>query len=188
MTISSEVNRVSITDSGTEITITNLEIQNENQIKVEKTDTAGAISTLVLTTDYTVNSTLTTVTLNVALVTNEIATVTIDVPVTQGTEYKNTSALNSETVEDALDKLTLQNKQQAEDISRAIELRVDSSLSDITFPDPGASEYIRWNAAGTALETAEGVVGSLDDLTDVTITAAANNDLPIMELHGWIYQ
>jgi hypothetical protein len=105
MTISSEVNRVSITDSGTEITITNLEIQNENQIKVEKTDTAGAISTLVLTTDYTVNSTLTTVTLNVALVTNEIATVTIDVPVTQGTEYKNTSALNSETVEDALDKL-----------------------------------------------------------------------------------
>jgi hypothetical protein len=197
MTISSEVNRVSITDSGTEITITNLEIQNQNQIKVEKTDTAGAISTLVLTTDYTVNSTFTTVTLNVALVTNETATVTIDVPVTQGTNYKNTSALNSETVEDALDKLTLQNKQQAEDISRSISLRVDSALSDIDFPDPGASEYIRWNAAGTALETNPGVVGSLTDLSDVTITAAANNevlahngtawvDLPINNLAGAI--
>ena len=186
MTISSETKRVSIADSGTEITITNLEVQNSSQIKVEKTDTDGSISTLALTTDYTVNSTLTTVTLNSALVTNQKATVTIDVPLTQGNVYKNTSALNSATVEDALDKLTLQNKQQAELLDRAITLPVDSSLSSIDFPDPGADKYIKWNSAGTALEAVAGSVANLGDLADVTITAAANNEVLAYNGSAWV--
>jgi hypothetical protein len=188
LTITSETSRVAISDSGTEITITSLQVQGSADIKVEKTETDGSLSLLVLNTDYTVNSTNTTVTLTTGLVSGETATVSLDVEVTQGTEFKNSSALNSETVEDALDKLTLQNKEQADRLSKSILLRNDSSLSDITFPSPGADEFIKWNAAGTALESVSTSVGGLGSLTDVTITSAATNEIISYDGSAWVNQ
>jgi hypothetical protein len=188
LTITSETSRVAISDSGTEITITSLQVQGAADIKVEKTETNGDLTLLTLTTDYTVNSDNTTVTLVTGLVSGETATVSLDVEVTQGTEFKNSSALNSETVEDALDKLTLQNKEQADRLSKSVLLRNDSTLSDITFPSPGADEFIKWNAAGTALESVSTSVGGLGSLTDVTITSAATNEIISYDGSAWVNQ
>lgn len=76
------------------------------------------------------------------------------VPETQETDYPEGGAFPAAAHEQALDKLTMLVQQHSEEIARAPGLPVSSSLTGITVPEPGASELIRWNAAGSALETA----------------------------------
>lgn len=172
MTISSAVNKVQIS-SGSTITITNLEAQSDSQVLVTKKSAAGVESTLVLTTDYTIDSDLTTVTLNVALVTDETATASLNIPNTQATDYKNASPFNAETAEDAFDKLTLKNKQQQEELDRAVKFQIsETASSGIDIPDASgqAEKYLKLNAAETAFEwqtlsASSGLGNIVEDLT-----------------------
>lgn len=169
MTISSTTDKVQIS-SGTEITITSLEAQDSSQVLVTKTSSSGVESTLVLTTDYTIDTDLTTVTLNVALAASEKATATLNIPNTQGTDYVNTSPLNAETVETALDKLTLKNKQQQEEIERSIKFVKSETTSGIEIPEVSGNggKYLRLNSAETdfeyaALASGSGIAEVVDD-------------------------
>ena len=74
--------------------------------------------------------------------------------------------------EQALDKLTMLVQQHSEEIARAPVLPVSSSLADITVPEPGASEVIRWNATGSALETA--------GIADLSLGIAAEVQAPAL--------
>jgi hypothetical protein len=152
MTISSAVNKVQIS-SGSTITITNLEAQNASEVLVTKTSAAGVDSTLVITTDYTIDTDLTTVTLNVALAASEKATATLNVPITQTTDYKNASPFNAETAETALDKLTLIVKQQQEELDRAVQFAIsDTSALAFDSPSGNANKYLKLSSDETTVE------------------------------------
>jgi len=154
MTISSAVDKVQIS-SGSTITITNLEAQDSSQVLVTKKDASDVESTLVLTTDYTIDSALTTVTLNVALATSETATASLNIPNTQATDYKNASPFNAETAENAFDKLTLKNKQQQEELDRSVKFVISETASTgIDVPDVtgNGDKFLKLNSGATAFE------------------------------------
>lgn len=70
---------------------------------------------------------------------------------------------NAERLADQLCRLI---QQRQEEIDRTVKLTVTSAFSDITIPDPSAATFLRWNAAGTALENV-----TLADLSTVPISA-----------------
>lgn len=169
MTINSLTNKVQIA-SGSTITITSLEIQDDDQVRITKTASNGVETVLTKTTDYTVNSTLTTVTLNTALASGETATATLNIPTTQGTDYKNTSALNSETIEDALDKLTLKGKQDAEKFDRTLQQAISDTTTLGTLPNltSSAGKFLKRNSTNdgwsvTTLSSTAGITAVSDD-------------------------
>lgn len=86
------------------------------------------------------------------------ATVTIlrKQPMAQGSDYVPNEAFPAERIEKDLDKLAMQTQQHDEALKRAIKLPKVSTLTNIDFPVPVADKFIKWNAAGTALETATG--------------------------------
>ncbi len=94
------------------------------------------------------------------------------VPETQDTDYPEGGAFPAAAHEQALDKLTMLVQQHSEEIARAPVLPVSSSLTGITVPEPGASQLIRWNAAGTALETAA--------IADLSLDLPAEIDSPAL--------
>lgn len=69
-------------------------------------------------------------------------------------DYQTSGSFRAETINRDLDSLALQIQQLAEKISRAPLLSVATVLAGLAFPSPGAGQYIRWNDAGTALQTA----------------------------------
>lgn len=97
-----------------------------------------------------------------------------DVPATQKSAYPTNDNFPAVVHEDALDKLTMLVQQAEEALGRAPKLAASSALSDIDFPSPGASQYIRWNAAGTALEVATPPTGVGSPLSALTGFAFAN--------------
>lgn len=154
MTISNDTTtRVQIS-SGSTITIIDLEIQDSSQVLVTKTDSSGVESTLVITTDYTVNADLDTVTLLVALGASELATATLSVTNTQNTDFINFDPLNSENIEDGLDKLTLKNKQQEEVLDRSVKFSITTDDTNIELPDPtnNSDKYVKLNSDSSAFE------------------------------------
>lgn len=158
MTISSSTIRVSFNGSGTTgpFNISTLEIKSEDDVLLTKVDGSSVETTLVKTTDYTVNSDLTEVTLVSALASGETLTATLDVELTQGTNFTNTGSQNFENAESALDKLTLINKQQAEALDRTLQLSVGSSGVSAVLPTPTADNFIGWNQTATALTNKTG--------------------------------
>lgn len=111
-----------------------------------------------LTTHYTVSGVGSanggTVTLVSAPNEGESVIIVRNVPITQETAYAEGSRFPATSHETALDKLTMIAQQHDEEIGRAIKLPTSSSLVDIDFPTPGASQFIRWNAGGSGLEVA----------------------------------
>lgn len=72
-------------------------------------------------------------------------------------DYQVSGSFRAETINRDLDSLALQIQQLAEKISRAPLLSISTTIADLALPSPGAGEFIRWNAGGTALETAPAV-------------------------------
>lgn len=78
------------------------------------------------------------------------------VPETQPVDLPNTGPFPSATVEaQGLDRIVMMVQQLSERIGRTIKLTTDSLLEDITIGDPGALKFLRWNAAGDAIEPAD---------------------------------
>lgn len=171
MTISSSIDKVQIA-SGNTLNITDLEAQSSSQVLVTKTDADGVESVLILNTDYTINNTVTQVTLDESLGTNELATATLNVAITQSTDFTVNGSLNPETIEDALDKLTLMYKQQAESINRAVLAPISSNVSmEIPSPANNANRYLKANGDGTGLEFVNASEGGIDSVEEDTSPA-----------------
>lgn len=130
-------------------------ILDETHLRLVLANAAGVESVLVLTTHYSVSGVGSSgggnVTMATAPVTGETLTIVRDVPFTQETDYQNQGAYYAETVEDAIDLLTMTDQQLSERMGRSVTLPVASTTTDLTFPTPTAGTLIGWDAAGAAL-------------------------------------
>jgi hypothetical protein len=172
MTISTTANKVSYAGDGTTLSfaIPFLFLENAH-IGVVLRDVAGLETAWALNTQFTLTGAglATGGTLDVAVnptdytpANGETLVIRRVVPETQETDYPEGGAFPASAHEQALDKLTMLVQQHSEEIARAPSLPVSSSLSDILVPEPGAAELIRWNAAGSALETVPAADLNLD--------------------------
>lgn len=130
---------------------------------VKKAASTSAETTLTLNTDYTVTgagSSAGTVVLTAGSKCGSGYTLTIlrNMAATQGTDYVDGEAFSAESIENALDKVTLIQQQQREEIGRAPKLPKTSTITDISLPNPTANNYIGWNAGATGLANLTGPV------------------------------
>lgn len=103
-----------------------------SHLQVIKTSTLGVESTLTLTSDYTVTGaggTSGAITLTAALAVGEKLTVLRKVPFTQLADYVQNDAFPAESHERALDLLTMEIQQIAEETSRSLKVGPSSSTS-----------------------------------------------------------
>ncbi|MCP3941092.1 MAG: hypothetical protein GY710_06370 [Desulfobacteraceae bacterium] len=158
MTISSSSYRPDqYTGSGTTgpFTIT-WDITDEEEVIVTKiTNATGVTEILTLTTDYSVTvGTSNYVTLTASITSDYDLLLERTVPLTQELDLPPHGDFSSENIEDALDKLTKQNQDQAESIERAIKVSAEiwntSTNIDFEFPSaPGSIPVV--NTAGNGL-------------------------------------
>lgn len=116
----------------------------------------GVETTKTLTTDYTVSGALApsggTVTFLVAPPTGTRVTIKNVVPLTQTTDYTESSAFPAESTEQALDKLTLEMQGMNEQLSRSFQLPVSTAVAGpVAVEEPVASSLLAWNEDATAL-------------------------------------
>jgi hypothetical protein len=139
-------------------------ILDETHLEVSLTnETTGLVTIQVLNTDYTVSGVGVqnggNVTFVVAPGADKKVTIRRDTPLDQLTDYNDYDAFPASSHETALDKLTMIDQQQSEEIARSIKLPVSTSLTSITFPDGGstnANKFIAWNNDGSALTAVVG--------------------------------
>jgi len=177
MTISSELSRVSYNCDGSTKTfsVPFAYYDTGHLVVVLVTAATGAEQVLVLDTDYGLTPASgaggTVTTLPTAAYTSEYRLVIYrHVPALQETDLIHGGALPAEPVEQTFDRAVMMIQQLAENIARAIKLPVGSLLSGVALPVPGADRFLRWNAAGTALEAVE-----LSVVTDLLIARIGGN-------------
>lgn len=135
------------------------------------------ITTVIATdvsTTHTLNSTYSVsgtgspsgyVTFNTAPATGVRVTLKRVVPLYQRTRYENNDRFPAASHEAALDKLTMIAQQLDEKFGRAMLLEEGSPSTPVTFPEPGASKFIRYNSTGTGLEAVD-ISGTLNTTVD----------------------
>lgn len=79
---------------------------------------------------------------------------------TRTTDYQRNGAFDEQTVDADFDAAIMLIQQLREITRRMPQLAAGTTLLDLALPSPGAGEYLRWNAGGTALETVD-LVGQL---------------------------
>ena len=185
MTVSTIINRVAYTATASQTTFAyTFKIFTDEESTLEVYVDA-VLKTL--TTDYTVTGAGVgaggNVVFNSGLTAGDEVVIVRVVALSQLVDYVANDPFPAETHEEALDRLTMLVQQLGEENDRAITLAVTSALSTITFPDPGAGQYVKWNSAGTALETGTftgtgtTVSSFMVTLLDDTTAAAARTTL-----------
>lgn len=110
-----------------------------------------------LTTDYTVTGADSAsggnVVFNTGLTAGDAVAIIRSIAYTQSTDYVENDPFPAETHEKALDRLTMLTQQLTEVDDRSVKLAISSTMKNIELPLPGSGEFIRWNSAGTNLET-----------------------------------
>lgn len=144
-----------------------------SHLQVIRTSSLGVDTTLALTTDYSVSGAggaSGTVTLVTALAVGEKLTVIRNVPFTQDADYVQNDAFPAESHERALDKLTMQTQQLAEEISRAATVPV---TSDDAAGLAAAISTLATNQASvtTVANNIDDVVAVGDNIDSVNTTA-----------------
>ena len=89
-----------------------------------------------------------------------------ETPLDNDAEFPQEADFDSEKINNAFDKVTRQNQEQDEILSRAIKMPVDTDkdlLKGITFPSPNPNKAIQWNSSGTNLTNS---TYGIDDLTN----------------------
>lgn len=120
---------------------------------------------LEINVDYSVDGQ--NVTLLVPIATGENLVIYRETPLDNESEFPQEAPFDSEKINDALDKLTMQNQEQEEDLLRAVKLPLNAptELGQIDLPLPEANKGIKWDPTGTKLENTE---HDLDDIADLT--------------------
>ncbi len=130
----------------------------DDDLLVIRTPTGGADVTLVLASDYTVtlNPDQDTVpggsvVLSAPLAVGYTLSIGSQVDSLQGLSLTNNGGFFPKAIENALDKLDIQDQQQEETLSRAVRVPFGSgAIPDL--PAPSAGSALVWNTLGTALE------------------------------------
>ncbi|MCP4544343.1 MAG: hypothetical protein GY832_45105 [Chloroflexi bacterium] len=87
-------------------------------------------------------------------------------PITQETDYADGDAFPADSHEAALDRLTMQNQEQADKLSRAVTLSESTTATgDLIMAEPAAGRALKWNA------TADGIINSIDDVDGIVVAA-----------------
>ncbi len=160
MTVASDVVKIPYAGDGATIVFPyTWKIYLASDLKVILRSTLGVETTLILNTDYTVSGVGNANGGNVTLIgyyasnppaENEILVVMLDLPFTQLFDYLEHGDYPAESLEEAQDRCVKLLQILKESIGRALRFSPTSSLADIFFPE-GADQFIKWNAAGTAL-------------------------------------
>ncbi len=172
MTVSSAQNKVSYAgDGSTTVFSVPFLFQANGDITAILRDANGAETTWVEGTDYTLtgagNPSGGTLTATTVPGSGEKLTIKRVVSLTQETDYPEGGQFPAQSHEDALDRGTMADQQLQEQIDRGVKLKATSALSDIELPEPGADELIKWNSAGTGLETKK-----VADISAITLPVA----------------
>ncbi|MGI9307170.1 MAG: hypothetical protein ACR2P5_07700 [Gammaproteobacteria bacterium] len=157
MSVSTTTNRVQYNgdDSTTAFTFSFPLPSDDTTTLVVKLDS----TTQTITTHYTVSATNNdyssggTVTMVTAPATGEVLTIVRDVADTQATDFQRGGEIDNETLEDTLDKLTMQYQELKETVDRCIKFPIeDSSALNTEMPVAAtrASDGVLFDASGNA--------------------------------------
>lgn len=160
MTISSETYRNDYVGNGstTVFTVSFKFFANTDLLVTKYNSTTDVTTTLVLTTDYTVTGAGVDAGGEITLVSapSSVETLSIirDVPYTQEMDLVENDPFPSDTLEDAIDKVTMLLQQEREADSRTIKLPISATAVTTTLQNPkGRGGYaIRLNVAEDAIE------------------------------------
>jgi len=169
--ISSSSNKVQYNCDGstTEFTFS-FPILQSSDLVVILTDSNGNETTLTETTDYTVSVTGNDYSSGGKITTVETYasgyTITIvrEVPLTQETDYRNYDTFPAETIEDALDKLTMETQQLDEKVTRVLQVPVSDEIVPLEIPvkSKRANHFLAFDADGSPIEA---------DPTEIPVTS-----------------
>lgn len=168
MTISSEGNINTYAGDGADTTFEfTFPILDESHLEVEVVnDSTGVVTTKTLTTHYTVSGsgntsgstdyTSGTVTFGTAPASGETVVLRYDVPITQAVDLQENDNFPAETIEDSLDKLSMIDAMQQEQIDNSIRINSgeDALTSTVITGVPTANYIVQVNDSGDGLEFA----------------------------------
>ncbi|MHA2067845.1 MAG: hypothetical protein ACXABY_26070 [Candidatus Thorarchaeota archaeon] len=142
----------------------------EAEIRVVLRDESGttAIETVqTLGVDYTLSGgpPVTTVDMTTAPTSTDKLLVIRQSAKTQPTDLLETSTLPAETIESSLDHAIFLLQEVCQKLNRAPLLAESTPTSGIVLPEPAATQFLAWNAAGTNLENQSTAPTASGDLT-----------------------
>ncbi len=145
----------------------------DGDLQIILTSASGVDSTQIITSQYTVSGSGDTSGGTVTMVTppetGEKLTILRSVAITQSVDYVENDSFPADTHEQALDRLTMISQELDEGADRTLSFKESSSTTGVDFPEPVADEFIRWDSAGTNLETTSVSPGSgLGNMVDDT--------------------
>ena len=125
----------------------------ESELYVYRETTAGVKTLLTLTTDYSVagGSGSTGTVTTVSTYSDGKLHIQRLLPTTQAVDLINNDGFSEEIIEGALDKLTMIDQQQDEEIDRCVKVPVGSTAS-AELPEAEAGKGIAWDSTGETLE------------------------------------
>ena len=157
MTVQTTTSRADYTGNGVTTTFSvPFYFLDSSHLVVYRTDVnTGAVTTLVITTDYSVTgagvSAGGSITCTVAPTANQKISILRNVPLTQLTHYVENDPFPAATHESALDKLTMEVQQLDEANDRALTLSPVSVGVSTVLPTPEANSVLAWDQTGTAI-------------------------------------
>ena len=95
--------------------------------------------------------------LNIDIPVGETITIYRETTLDQTSEFPQEARFSSRKIEDALDKLTMQNQEQRESLARALKLPLNApiDIGNLALPNPEPNRSVKWNGQGTALVNTE---------------------------------
>lgn len=160
MTVSTTLNRISSAADGILLSFPyTFEIFKNTDLQVYDITAAGVATLKTLTTDYTVTGVGAPTGGNVLFVAAPLAGHTVLIIRVLTEDQQSALPANdkfpSTTVETALDKLTMLTQQLSEVDARCLKVALTSLFANLSFPDPVAGKFLRWNAGQTGVENAD---------------------------------
>ena len=104
----------------------------------------------------------------IPIASNETVTIYRSTPVDNDADFPQESKFPSEKISDAIDKLTMQNQEQAEALDRALKFsrNIDPDLiNKIAFPESNPGKGIKWSDEGTLANTEEDIDNIVESAT-----------------------
>jgi len=148
-----------------------------------KTDATGVETTKTLTSDYTValaGDSGGTVTMGTAPASGETLFLIRNTTKTQGTDLIENDPFSAEGLEDSFDNLQMQIQEVSNEVDRSFKVSKTNSIttSEITTSAADrANKILSFDASGNLEATAFTNLDTLDEMTDVTITSVADNEV-----------
>ena len=151
-----------------------------SNLLAQQTDTSGNITTLVLTTNYSVTlnadqnaSPGGSIVLNSNLPSGYKLILSSQVPELQGTSITNNGGFYPQVVENALDYLTILTQQLQTELTQCMQLPLAVQGVATTLPAPVGGSLLGWNATGTALVNVGASGIGAGSVMDVNVAANA---------------